>query len=241
MKKVLAICLMAVMVLSLSIPAFATSGGFVSSPSGSQAPEIVEYRNESKDCKGTLDLTSYADRNSLSEDTRKMLEEAYNAVVNATDITSLSDALRELAEKLGIDAADLAVSDLFDISLNGCDNHENHGAFDITLKTETLKNFVCLLHYYNGEWKVVTDTEVANNGTYLEFKEKDFSPFAIVVNTAAGSASSGNTTSDNTNSGNTSKVPQTGESNILYVCVAAAVISIAGIAVVSSKSKKDRA
>jgi len=243
MKKVLAICLMAVMVLGLSIPAFAAPGGFVSSPSGNQAPEIVEYHNESKDCKATLDVTPYADRNSLSEDACKKLEDAYSAVVNAKDLTSLSEALNELAKKLGIKASDLAVSDMFDISCNGCDDHENHGAFDITLKAETLKNFVCLLHYYNGEWKVVTDAEVTNNGTHLEFTEKEFSPFAIVVNTAAaGNAGSSNTTSGNANSGNTtSKVPQTGESNMIYVCAAAAVVSIVGIAVISSKSKKNRA
>ncbi len=246
MKKVLAICLMAVMVLTLSVPAFAAPGGFISSPSGNQAPEIVEYHNESNDCKATLDVTPYADRNSLSEDACSKLEEAYNAIVNTKDLTSLSEALKELAKKLGINPSDLAVSDMFDISYNGCDDHENHGTFDITLKAETLKNFVGLLHYYNGEWKLVTDAEVTNNGTHLEFKEKDFSPFAIVVNTAAGNANSGNANSGSANSGNassgnTSKVPQTGESNIIYVCAAAAVISIMGIAVVSAKSKKNRA
>jgi len=242
MKKVLAICLMAVMVLCLSVPAFAAPGGFISSPSGNQAPEIVEYNNESKDCKATLDLTPYANRNSLSEDACKKLEDAYSAIVNAKDLTSLSDALSELAKKLDIKASDLAVSDMFDISCNGCDDHDNHGAFDITLKAETLKNFVCLLHYYNGEWKVVSGAEVTNNGTHLEFTEKEFSPFAIVVNTADGNADSAVTTAGNANSGNnTSKVPQTGESNMIYVCVAAAVISIVGLAVVSSKSKKNRA
>ena len=77
MKKVVAICLMMVMVLSMSVNVFAAPGGFVSSPSGNPAPEVVIFAPSDDDCKGRLVVTAYGDRHDLSEALREMLEKAY--------------------------------------------------------------------------------------------------------------------------------------------------------------------
>ena len=183
MKKLLVICLAFVLAACMSVSVFATAGGFVSSPSGNTAPELIGGKNESNGCKATLIITAYGDRDQLSADTRQKIEEAYSIIIDTEDLTSLSGDVGTIAEDLGVKTSSLAVSDLFDISSTYCDGHENHGHFDIILKPDALKNFVCLLHYYNGEWHVVEGAEVTHNGEHLEFDAKELSPFAIVVST----------------------------------------------------------
>ena len=183
MKKIIMICLAVLMVLSLNISVFATTGAFVSSPSGNPAPELVDAKNESEDCESKLYITAYGDRDELSEEARRKIEEAYSDLVGTQDISTLNAAIADLAKKLGLSATDLAVSELFDISATNCDGHGDHGRFNITIKPEALKNFVCLLHYFGGEWHIVDGAEVTNNGTHLEFDVDQLSPFAIVVST----------------------------------------------------------
>lgn len=181
MKKLIVICLTFILAVSMSVSVFATTGGFVSSPSGNPAPELVEGKNESEDCKSELIIMAYGKRDRLSADARQKIEEAYSIIIGTEDLTSLNKDIGTIAKDLGVSASSLAVSDLFDISSTHCDDHANHGHFDITLKSDTLKNFVCLLHYYNGEWSVVESAEVTHNGEHLEFDADEFSPFAIVV------------------------------------------------------------
>jgi len=181
MKKVLALVLTLVMMAALTVTVFA-AGAFVSSPSGNQAPGLVEFENEDKDCTATIVVTSFANRGSLSEAARALLEKAYNQILGATDLSSLNADLAKLAKKLGITTADLAVSDLFDISATEDVDHDEHGAFDITLKADTLKNFVALLHYNGTEWEIVEGAKV-KDGNHLVFEIDDFSPFAIVTST----------------------------------------------------------
>lgn len=183
MKKIIMICLAIAMVASMGISVFATTGGFVSSPSGKPAPELVDGKNESEECVAKIVITAYSDRDKLSEDARKKIEEAYSDIIGTQDLSSLNGAIDDIAKKLGLNSSDLAVSDLFDISATNCDGHGDHGHFDITLKSDTLKNFICLLHYYDGEWHIVENAEVTHNGEHLEFDEDQLSPFAIVVST----------------------------------------------------------
>lgn len=217
MKKVLVLFLVAVMVASASISAFATDlGGFISSPSLKPAPELVSAENEDEACDAKLVITAYADRDTLSEKARKSIEEAYTIIRGTKDLSTLNEIVAKIAKQLGVEVTDLAVSELFDIDANGCTGeHDDHGHFDITLKAETLENFVCLLHYYNGEWRVIENALVTQNGEHLEFEEKEFSPFAIVVYT-------GDEDID---------VPVSGDDTKVGVIVAAAV---AGVAVLSA-------
>lgn len=182
MKKVVLVCLVALLALSWTCSVLADNH-FVSSPSTTGAPELVKAENASEDCEAAVTIVSYANRDSLPDALREIFEKAYDMIVGRENDNSFSEILARIAQERGLEANDLAVSDFFDISYTDDANHETHGAFDVVLKADALNNFVCLLHYYNGEWKVVDSAEITQNGTHLEFTESEFSPFAIVVYT----------------------------------------------------------
>ena len=182
MKKVLAICLMMVMVVSMSVNVFAAPGGFVSSPSGNPAPLLISFDPSDEQCTAKLAIIPYGDRHDLSDALRAMFEKAYNDIADCDDLSKLNDKLAQLVAEKNIDGANLVISDLFDIHVTGCDYHDEHMDFDITLDADTLSHFVGLLHMNkNGEWELVSDAKVVNNGEHLEFSVDAFSPFAIVV------------------------------------------------------------
>ena len=184
MKKLLVACLTIALAIGMSVSALAATGGFISSPSRNPAPELIYGANASEECKAEVTVTAYGDRDQLSVEARQQIEEAYAKIMGVQDLTVLNGELGTAAQELGYNTADLAISDLFDISASDCEGHEAHGHFDITLKPETLVNFVGLLHYYDGAWHVVDSAEVTNNGEHLEFDTEHLSPFAIVVSTA---------------------------------------------------------
>ena len=220
MRKIIAVCLMVVMLSSLMLTVFAAPGGFIKSPSLNPAPELIEGENAAEDCLAELVITAYINRDELPEDLRLQIEEAYRLILENEDLSVLNAKLKEYAEELGVEVTDLAVSDLFDIHYVNCGDHDDHGHFDITLKAETLENFVCLLHYYNGEWLIVEDAKVTND-THLEFTATEFSPFAIVVNT-----------------GEAGDAPQTNDLLPIYIAVAAiSGLMIIGLAVAYRKER----
>lgn len=222
MKKVMAICLTLVMVMSLGIAAFAAPGSFISSPSMNKAPVLISYENESSDCTAKLILTAYADRKTLPENLCTMIEKAYDMIVGTDDLSTLNSGVADLAKDAGVKVTALSVSDLFDLRYVDCSNHDLHGSFRIVIESETLENFVCLLHYYNGEWSIVDSAKVTNNGKYLEFTAKEFSPFAIVVKTDAENVTP----------------PYTGDNSAILICSVVMAISAATIVVLLATSKK---
>ena len=225
MKKVLAICLMMVMVASMSVTAFAAPGGFISSPSGNPAPKVVEFKPENDQCTGTLVVTPYGERSDLSEALRAMLEKAYNEIANSKNLAELNDDLAAIAASKNIDGTKLAVSDLFDIHVAGCDYHDEHVDFDVTLDAETLSHFVGLLHMNkNGEWELVNDAEVVNNGEHLKFSVDSFSPFAIVVDTTVEGGDA----------------PQTGDNSMIHIYVILMAVSALALVVILIKNKKQK-
>ena len=181
MKKLLAIGLIIMIAMTFSVTVFADPGAFVNSPSYNGAPVLVDYETP-EDCDAVVTITSYANRHTLPDDTRLMIEQAYSDIASGTDLTKLNNKLAELAENLGISVEDLAVSELFDLSMTGCDHHDGHD-LDIVIQPITLGNFVSLLHYNGTEWELIENAEVHENGFHLTFSIDDFSPFAIVVNT----------------------------------------------------------
>lgn len=173
---------MAISILAaFCVSASAAPSNFVKSPSAGAPVQLLSFEVDSDDCTMELTLTNYSERNTLSAAAREKLEAAYNAIVNAADLTALNADLKNLASKNKIPAEKLAVSDLFDLSYVGCTVHDDHGYVTVKLKAETLKNFVGLLHYYDGEWELISNAKAS--GDTLTFKIDDFSPFAIVVNT----------------------------------------------------------
>lgn len=225
MKKVLAICLMMVMVVSMSVTAFAAPGGFVSSPSGNPAPTVVDFDPENDECTAKLVIIPHAERNTLPDDLKALIENAYTSIAESNDLTKLNADLASLVASKNISADKLAVSDLFDAHITGCDMHEGHVNFDITLKADTLKRFVGLLHMNkNGEWELVADAKITNDGEYLEFSIDSFSPFAIVVDTTVDGGDA----------------PQTYDNSMIHIYAIIMAVSALAVIVIAVKSKKRR-
>ena len=184
MKKVLVFLVMTVLLVTLSLSSFAQTGGFVSSPSNNQAPTLISFKANNENCDGVLVITPYAKRNELSNNLRDLLEKARNEIAASNDLTKLNSDLAQVASQKNIAGTQLAVSDLFNLHVTGCDAHEGHFDFDITLAAETLKHFVGLLQMKSdGTWELVKDAQVVNNGKHLKFSVNTLSPLAIVVNT----------------------------------------------------------
>lgn len=193
MKKVLAICFVMVMVMTMSITAFAASSNFISSPSVTPGPTIVDSTNNGEDCDGKVIVTPYSERDSLDDDSKKDIEDAYNNITNSEDITKLVDGLTDVAEKAGVSNNDLSVKDLFDVDYSGCTKDHKHGDFNIKLNGEPLNNFVALVYHDGDGWKTVDNAKVTD-GKYLSFTAEAMGPYAIVVSKSAISPE----TSDNT-------------------------------------------
>ncbi len=187
MKKILAFCLALIMAFVLGVTAFATPGNFVQSPSRNEGPELVEGENESEDCTAELIVTPYKERDTLPAKALEDIEKVYKIIASGTDLTSLNSAFAAYVAGKGLREANLAVSDLFDVSCYGCDSHDHHGLFRIRLTADTLERFVGLLHYNDSEWEFVANAHVLSDGETLEFSIKDLSPFAVVVEKEAGS------------------------------------------------------
>ncbi len=223
MKKVLAICLTAVLMLSMGLIAFAAPNGFANSPSGNPAPEVEKFEPADEDCTAYLVITPLAEKNELSPELKSKFEKAYNDITTTSDMTKLNADFAALVKEMKLEAGDLAVSDLFDIHVAGCDYHDGHVDFDIVLDAETLSHFVALLHMNkDGVWELVKDAKVVNNGEHLAFSVESFSPFAIVIdNSAAG--------------------PQTGDNSMIYLYAAIMALSAAALIFVAIRARKQKA
>ncbi len=180
MKKITALLLMVAMVFTLSVTAFAS---FVSSPSANLAPEVLEFETQTKGCSAYLKVTSYADRNNLSDEEIELLEKAYGQIAGTESNKTLGEAMKKIAEEKGFNAEDLSVSDLFFISYEGCETHEmdDHKGFKITLKADTVGNLAGLLYFDGETWKSIEILEYdAENGT-VTFIVDAIGCFAFVV------------------------------------------------------------
>lgn len=173
MKKVLAVCLMLVVVMTMGISIFAETNGFVSSPSKNQAPEIVESDVED------LVVTPFSDKEDLPEEQRQKFNGAYDSIRTSASVSDLNAGIKDHAGNTD----NLAVSDLFHIGT--ADGQGNDGRFNVSLNADTLDNFVCLLKYDGSEWTIVDGAKVVDGK--LTFSDDEFSVYAVVV----GSATSG--------------------------------------------------
>ena len=183
MKKILALLLTLVLALGISLSVSAEVGGFVSSPSTNRAPDVIDVEKpEDKDCVADVVVTPFGDRSDLPENLRQQMEEAYTIIASTKDISDLTNVVKKLAESQGIDVKNLAISDLFSVCTNGCTDHADHGNFKLTLNPDAVKNFVCLLYYFDGQWRIVEDAKITSDG-YLQFTEMGDAPYAVVVNT----------------------------------------------------------
>ncbi len=186
MKKVLAIVLALVMVTSLSITTFA-KGGFIVSPSNNDGPTLEDFKNESEDCTGVIVVTPYHDRDNLDPTAKDLIEDAYDRIKGTDDLTNLTDELEDVAKKNNVDPDNLGVSNLFDVSYEGCTDHNSHGPFTITISDDTAENFIALMQWNGTSWTIIKNVVITGNK--LTFTSDQFGPYAIV--TATGSPSTG--------------------------------------------------
>lgn len=227
MKRTMAICMTVIMVVCMSLTAFATNG-FVTSPSLNRAPTENSFTPKDPACTAKLVITAYGDRGTLPEDTKKGFEAGYNDIVSSDSVASLNSDLAAVASQKGIDEKNLSASDLFNLGITNCDLHETHKGFDVVLNADTLKNFVGLLQRTNdGKWELVSGAEVINDGKSLKFYADDLTDFAIIVDTTVPTQSGG--------------AHQTGDMGYLipvYVAVMA-VCAVAIVLIVRKIKKKE--
>ena len=214
MKKLLAIGLVVILMFSMSIPAFAAeNGGFLNSPSKNPAPEVTDKNHDDDDCDGEVIITPYKDRDELSDEAKDLIEKAYDDIAGTDDLTDLCDDIADIIKDKNIKSEDLAVSDLFDVDITGCDE-EHH---NVTLDVDTADNFVALMQIdEDGKWSIVKDAKLVDGK--LVFKLDFFSPLAIVVN------------KDKTS-------PQTHDNTLLYIYAAVMLVSAAAVLVLVKVSK----
>lgn len=221
MKKVLVLCLTLALVMVFGITSVAAPNGFINSPTGESGPELISGENDGDGCNGDVILTPYSELDKLDEEEKGLMDEAYNSIISVEDLVELSSDLKTLAQQLGIDSSELAVSDLFYLDCD-CDNHENHGIYKVTIKPETLKNYAGVMYFDGEKWVSIKDA-VLKDGQ-LSFNLNNPAPVAVVVNSG----------SSNVNA------PQTGDS-FPWIYVGIIAVSAIALAVVLIRLKKREA
>ena len=179
-----ALCTVAIAAPYFNTPTTAKAAEFFPSPTGGFAPEIKDFENENEDCTALLKLTPFEKRDNLSEDAKAAFEEAYESIASETDVTELSSDLEDLLEELELDATQAAVSEIFNLSFEDCDGHDDHDESTVKLAINAADTFVALLQYVDEEWVLVENAKVNKNKGTLTFDVTEFTPFAIVVDTS---------------------------------------------------------
>ena len=148
-------------------------------------PEIIEP----DECVYELVVTPYIYRDKIeSEESRKLLEIAYESIVAVNDVADLNkNDITEVAHRLGVETEDLVVRDLFDVTMYNREKGVNHSQavhvknIQFTVEAQNLDNFVCLLVYAKGKWNVIDDVSVLKDRNLLNVFTEELSPFALVV------------------------------------------------------------
>lgn len=206
MKRIAMAMVAVLLMVTLVVSASAASSNFINSVAQVGQPEL---QGNPEVAQGVyLKLTPYADRATLPDDGEKM-DEAYDIVYSAPDLTALNDGLAAKASDLGIKASDLAVSDLFDLSLiyeaGGFVLDEEllaqYMPVTASVKADLLDSFVALLHYRNGKFELVDNAHVENGN--LVFTVDNLSPFAIIVDRNGNQGGNGGSDAPSPDTGDT--------------------------------------
>lgn len=196
MKKILSVFTVLIMLVSSSATCFGEFNDYVPSIAKREEVSIVGgektefgtqiYIEREDGCRDLLICTPYVNVDSLEGESKRLMIEAYESIINSKYVTYLSRELKTLATSKGMPEDCLVVRDLFDLTIIE-EHSESHyddlhdTGVELTIKTQSLENFVCLLHYRGDNiWEIVKDVEIIDDTT-LWFKVDSLSPFAIVV------------------------------------------------------------
>ena len=133
-----------------------------------------------EDCHRKLVVTPYFLKETIESDkSRADIDIAYDMVIASEHVYDLTEEVIPVAHSMGIDEDDLFIRDIFDITTYYCPIQGN--VVEITLSTEDLSNYVCLLHYVDGEFEVVPSAYVTIDDHHLFLSVDKLSPFAVVL------------------------------------------------------------
>ena len=154
MKRLIIILTVAIAICAMSVSTLAAWEGFVESPSANGAPTIVEEESEDG-----VTISAYRERaDLLSPSQISNFDSAYKSIVGYASVPDINSKISQIARELKVDPADLAVSDLFYVSIYG-----GKISASITLESITFENFVCLLRY-DGSEQDVANAEIGDDG-----------------------------------------------------------------------------
>lgn len=205
MKKFLVLCCTLFILLGVNTPVFADKSPFVPSI-GVRAEVYIEGGTilesgasslkyyEEDGCLTEIIVTPYSYKDTIeSDESRYLIDVAYGDIIKIPTVHDLDPIeIEEVADNLGVKLDDLVVRDLFDITLYNRGQVVNHKEdlhskyIELTLATQTLENFVCLLHYKDSKWNIVESARVIIDENHLYLSIDELSPFAIVVSTEHG-------------------------------------------------------
>ena len=197
MKKLLTILLASIILVQASFVSI-FGDDFVPSigikPNIEIVPDKEETRIEDNTKEETNDkyeliVTPYMYKDSIDfEESKKIIEKAYGKILDCNKITDLCPDIEPIAISMGVGPDSLVVRDLFDItayepgSTKPYERNANDEPYEFTLKVDSLKNFVCLIVYYDNAWHIVDDVEKIDNNT-LKVITSELSPFALITAT----------------------------------------------------------
>lgn len=230
MKRIITSIVAVVMLMVLSVAAVAAPFGFLESPTA-KSPILVSASASRQNSAAKVIVSPYTSRDDLSEESKTEMNNAYDAIVANSD--AYKAAIGGIADAKKLSSSDLAVSELFYVTLDGYEAGEK---VTVTVKADGLDKFAGLMQFVDGKWVVVEGASV--NGSELTFVIDTSSPLAVVVNKNVKAPAETNS-ANNVTTGNN---PQTGDDGNSYFWVwgSIAVVAMAAIVVVAVKSKKVR-
>ncbi len=180
MKRIVTLMIVFMLAMGLCVPAFAYPGGFVSSPSLNDEPELMAFSLDPEDGNVQLIVTPYSRRDTLNDEMKQNFEAAYSSIFENADLSKLVPGI---AEFTGVDAANLAVSDLFHVHVEYMVARavaEDVTTYTLTVDCRTLNKFEALLQKTESGWVIVENARLTDEG-YVQFDTQELGVFAVVV------------------------------------------------------------
>lgn len=131
-------------------------------------------------CHRKIVVTPYYLKETIESDkSRSDIDIAYQMIMEAEHVSDLNSGVIPVANAKGATDDDLFIRDVFDITTYYCPLQGN--TIEITLTTEELSRYICLLHYVDGEFEIVPEAYVVIDDCHLYLRVDKLSPFAVVL------------------------------------------------------------